>query len=172
MLGQLKSENVAAQTAAPYAQFVQKSGRQPDFIDGHLHAHQLPGVREGLMDFVRSLPTDSRPSVRNTQLPLHELWKRQLPWIKATAIEIFGYRMLRELRRTGIRTNAGFAGIYDFRNSRRYAHLLPGFFECLSPGEIWVVHAGTCEVWRSQELAALRGFTFPIGSPNRLSRNA
>ncbi len=168
MFRRISPAEIAANTAAQYGQFLEKCGRKPDFIDGHLHAHQLPGIRDGLIEFVQSLPIGSQLYIRNTSLPLRELRKRALPQLKAAAIGMFGTRMLAELRVAGFATNPGFAGIYDFRQSREYPHYLPRFVDCLNhPNGILVVHPGRNEEWRRQELEALRAFNFPSGTPNR-----
>jgi predicted glycoside hydrolase/deacetylase ChbG (UPF0249 family) len=172
ILRQVKPADITVQAALQYAQFIEKSGRKPDFIDGHLHAHQLPGVRAGLIQFVQSLPIESRPYIRNTCLPLRELWKRRLPWLKAASIGAFGASMLAEVRAARFATNNGFAGIYDFRNWRKYPQYLPQFVDCLShPNGILVVHPGKNAEWRHQELGALREFRFRSGMPNRFKGN-
>lgn len=159
---------VAAIVAAQYELFLRKCDARPDFVDGHLHAHQLPGVARAVEEFVLSLPTESRPYVRNTHLPLPELRSRGLPWLKAGAIGMLGGRMRHRLERAGIRTNQGFAGVYDFRRFREYPRYFPRFLECLpDPRGILVVHPGCGEDWREQELATLREFPFVPGMLNR-----
>ena len=172
LLGQVRPREMARLISAQYELFVTKCQRRPDFIDGHLHAHQLPGVREGLLEFVLSLPKADRPYVRNTHLPLRELWRRRLPWVKAAFIGAFGARMQKQLRAAGAATNEGFAGIYDFGKWRQYPEYLPRFTACLrSPNSLLVVHPGGNEDWRRQEFAALRGFPFATGMPNRLQHS-
>src|SRR5580765_3070169 len=56
LAGRLNALEAASLIAVQYDLFIEKAGRPPDYIDGHLHAHQLPGIREGLLSFVRSLP--------------------------------------------------------------------------------------------------------------------
>jgi hypothetical protein len=154
--------------SAQYELFLKKCGRRPDFIDGHLHVHQLPGVRDGLIEFILSLPADTRPYLRNTLEPLANLRRARLPWIKAAFIGAFGKRMLARLRAAGLPTNDGFAGIYDFRNWRRYPEYFPRFAACLSDRNgILVVHPGGQEDWRRQEFTILRDFTFTPGTANR-----
>ena len=168
LLGRLQAGQVEAQVAAQYELFRQKCGRKPDFIDGHLHVHQFPGARQGVVQFVRSLPNEHRPCVRNTHLPLRELRRRGLPWLKAGFIGAFGAQLGGELRAVGLPTNDGFAGIYDFRNSQRYASYFPRFAACLtSANGILVVHPGLDEEWRAQEFKVLREFSFAAGQPNR-----
>src|SRR5439155_1107455 len=49
--GKVRSRDVSLEISRQYDLFVEKCRRTPAFIDGHLHVHQLPGVREGLMEF-------------------------------------------------------------------------------------------------------------------------
>lgn len=168
LLGHCRPREIFSQVSAQYELFLNKCGRRPDFIDGHLHVHQLPGVSDGLIEFVRSLPADGRPYLRNTGEPLRNLWKARLPWVKAAFIGAFGKRMLARLRAAGLPTNDGFAGIYDFRNRHRYPEYFPRFAACLSDRNgILVVHPGGHEDWRRQEFTTLREFPFAPGTPNR-----
>ena len=166
--GRIGARESFLNVATQYELFLKKCGRRPDFIDGHLHAHQLPGVSEGLIDFVKSLPSDCRPYVRNTCGPLRNVWRKRLPWLKAAFIGKFGTRMNTQLRAAGLRTNDGFAGIYDFRNWRRYPEYFPRFAACLPDRTgILVVHPGEKEDWRRQEFTTLCKFPFAPGTPNR-----
>jgi len=168
LLGRIGARESCLQVSAQYELFLKKGGRKPDFIDGHLHVHQLPGVRDGLIEFVLSLPAESRPYLRNTGEPLRNLWRARLPRLKAALIGAFGKRMFARARAAGLPTNDGFAGIYDFRNWRRYPEYFPRFVACLSDRNgILVVHPGGKETWRRQEFATLREFKFTSGTLHR-----
>jgi len=168
LLGRVPVRELFRQISAQYQLFLQKCGRRPDFIDGHLHVHQLPGVREGLIEFVQSLPANTRPYLRNTREPLRNLWRERLPWLKAALIGALGRRMLGRLRAAGLLTNDGFAGVYDFRHWRRYPEYFPRFVACLSDRNgILVVHPGSQEAWRRQEFATLRECEFNSGTLHR-----
>jgi len=169
--GKVNRVDIALEIAGQYELFLEKCGRRPDFIDGHLHVHQLPTVREALLEFVQKLPVESRPYIRNTRQSLRELWRFRLPWVKAAFIGVFGSRLFKRLRSAAIPTNEGFAGIYDFRRWRNYPEYLAGFAECLSASNgILVVHPGFDEDWRQQEFETLCEFPFDSGSPNRFHR--
>jgi chitin disaccharide deacetylase len=164
----MNRQGIAESIATQYKLFQQKSGARPDFIDGHLHIHQLPGVAGALEAFVLSLPAESRPYVRNTHLPLSELRSRHLPWVKAAFIGGFGRRMRHRLGRAGIRTNRGFAGVYNFKRFAEFPAFLPRFVECLPHANgMLVAHPGRGEPWRERELASLREFPFPRGTIHR-----
>ena len=168
LTGRVSARETFQQVSAQYDLFLKKCGRRPDFIDGHLHTHQLPGVRQGLVDFVLSLPANQRPYVRNTHGPLRQVRQARLPWLKAAFIGAFGQRMRAQLQAAGLRTNEGFAGIYDFTDWRRYPELFPRFVAALpNPNGMLVVHPGGREDWRRQEFNTLREFPFAPGSPHR-----
>ncbi len=156
-----------------YNAFFTKTGRHPDFIDGHLYVHQLPGIRQALIRFLQTLQCSPPPYVRNTALPIQELRVRGLPWKKATFIGLFGRRMAKLLATHRIPSNRGFAGIYDFRDCGRYPEYLPRFIDCLRhTNGLLVVHPGTAADWRRQETQALLNFHFPSGCPNRFNSGA
>jgi predicted glycoside hydrolase/deacetylase ChbG (UPF0249 family) len=168
LAGRIQPREAFQQASQQYGVFLQKCGRRPDFIDGHLHAHQLPGVRDGLIQFVLSLPADQRPYIRNTRGPGWKGWRARLPMFKAAMIGVFGRRMHADLVAARLRTNEGFTGIYDFREWRCYPRYFPRFAALLpDPNGLLVVHPGGQEDWRRQELATLREFPFSPGSPNR-----
>jgi hypothetical protein len=164
----LKRAEITSLLAAQYQLFVNKAGRAPDYIDGHLHAHQLPVVAGALADFVRQLPADRRPYVRNTRLCTRELRKQNLPSLKAGFIGAFGKRLERRLQVAGVPTNDGFSGIYDFKEWRRYPEFFPKFAACL-PGKngILVTHPGFDEDWRRSEFETLQKYS---GVPDRFQR--
>jgi hypothetical protein len=150
-----------AEIVSQYEMFEARCGRGPDYIDGHLHIHQAPGVRDALIAFTNSLPPKSRPYVRNTYLPIARLAQGRLPWAKALIIGSFGKRMAAALKAKRISTNDGFAGIYDFPRWKSFPGYLPRFVNCLTqPNGLLVVHPGKTEDWRRREFETLRTFTF------------
>lgn len=165
LLRRLKHTEVSALLAAQYELFLKKSGRTPDYIDGHLHSHQLPVVAGALVDFVRQLPAGNRPYIRNTRLCTKELRQQKLPSLKAGFIGKFGERLEQRLHRAGIATNSGFSGIYDFKAWSRYPEFFPKFAACLSEKNgILVTHPGFDEDWRRSEFETLEKFS---GGANR-----
>jgi predicted glycoside hydrolase/deacetylase ChbG (UPF0249 family) len=156
------------QISVQYELFLKKMGRPPDHFDGHLHAHQLPGVRQAVIRFVLGLPQVRRPYVRNTTMRIKRQWRYGLPWSKALAIGFLGARFENMLVAAGVRTNQGFSGIYDFKKFAQYSSYFPRFAEYLSGKRdgILVVHPGTDEGWRKKEADVLQRFSFSP-PPNR-----
>lgn len=99
---------LATEWQAQWHGFVDATGAVPDFVDGHQHVHQLPGVREIVLAAVAAQPRP--PAVRNTGC---------LPGpgdgFKRIVIERTGGRALQQaLRRAGLRHNAVLIGAYGF----------------------------------------------------------
>jgi chitin disaccharide deacetylase len=168
LFGQTDPRDMSREVQIQYELFIAKSGRQPDYIDGHLHVHQLPGVRQGLLDFVSTLPPHRRPYIRNTFMPAGDLHRAGLPWIKAGIIAAPGATMKKMLGAAAVRTNNGFAGIYDFRKWQKYPEYFPRFVASLrKPNGLLVVHPGLREDWRKQEFETLRRFQLDCSELNR-----
>ena len=119
-------------------------------------------------NFVRQLPADQRPYVRNTRLDTRELRQKNLPSLKAGFIGSFGRRLEQRLCAAGVATNDGFSGIYDFKNWQRYPEFFPKFAACL-PGKngILVTHPGFDENWRCSEFETLQKHAIGV---NRFQR--
>lgn len=91
--------------------FERALGTPPDFIDGHQHVHQLPGLRDALLAELQSrYAPHERPWVRSTA-PAGRLWRSP----KAAVIALLGgWTATRRLRRAGVTMNQGFGGVYGF----------------------------------------------------------
>ena len=113
VLARAYSGRIRAATAADSLQrqldaFEQHAGTPPDFIDGHQHIHQLPGLRQALLQVLRTRYGANAPWVRST-LPAH--WGLN----KAAVLALLGgWRLHRLLERAGLRHNPQFAGVYGF----------------------------------------------------------
>jgi len=155
--GQIKSAEVKKEIKAQYDAFVEKTQRAPDFIDGHLHVQQFPCIREGLLDFVMSLPKDHRPYIRNAYMPLRKIVHQGISVAKNYFISLPAKRFVEMLHANGIKTNHGFSGVYDYRQYQRYGQFLKIFLDHMETETgILMVHPGTKEAWRLQEYETLR----------------
>ena len=151
-LGAIPREAIAAEFAAQHRAFVEATGREPDFVDGHQHVHHLPGVREVVLDAV--LSTAPRPAVRNTgRLPGRGFGiKRGL--IAGTG----GQSLQHELARRGIAHNAALLGVYDFRPGS-YRRCMQGWLAAVpAEGALLFCHPGSPEDGAASDaIAAARG---------------
>ena len=115
--------------------FEQAMGRPPAYVDGHQHVHQLPGVREPLLQALAA--RGARPWLRSTRRPA------QGASAKAWLIEMLGEHGLRQLAgERGLRQNGHLLGVYDFAgDAGRYLALLRGWFAAAVDGDLMMFHA-------------------------------
>lgn len=112
-------------------------GDTPDFIDGHQHVHQLPQVRDVLLECL-----ERRPSAR-------------LPWLRCTlpapnapvdgkqkVIAALGGQGLVQLaRRHGLAMNRHLLGVYGFdADAGTYEQLLSGWLAHCGDGDLLMLH--------------------------------
>lgn len=116
-------------------------GRAPDYVDGHLHVHQLPQIREALVQQLaaRELPSgfwlrDTRAgSLRGS--PCSEQ-------LKAAVIGHLGMSALAgQARDHEWSLNRGFFGVYDFAHSHRpFERMLDQWIRSASAGALIMTH--------------------------------
>jgi hypothetical protein len=133
-LGLVDPARLEGRVAAQLDAFADAMGRAPAFVDGHLHVHQVPGVREALLRVLARRFGDRPPWVRST-VPLRERGA------KAAVIAALGGLGLRAaLRARGIRHNVDFAGVYDFSPRADYASLMRGWLADVADGGLVLCH--------------------------------
>lgn len=123
--------------------FEQAVGRAPDHVDGHQHVHQLPVVREVLLDALASRATGPRPWLRSTRpAPSPGAWRERF---KSALIASLGEASLREAAcRRGFRLNGRLLGVYDFRGgAAAYVDRLMRWLAVSTPGDLLMCHAGS-----------------------------
>lgn len=129
------------QLARQFDAFEKVMGRSPDYVDGHQHVHQLPGVLPRLLRLIRQRYGRCAPWLRHTApgmqegIPLREAAKARL-------IGALGARALaRAARLEGLRTNRRLLGVYCLQGgARRYAELLQGWFSNARDGDLLLCH--------------------------------
>ena len=135
--GRLDSAWIDAQLTRQFDAFEAALGRAPDYVDGHQHVHQLPGIRSRLLLLLKRRYGENRPWLRQTTpgmqsgIPLREAFK-------ARVIGALGAAALaREAHKDGLRTNRRFLGVYGVDGGkRRYADLLQN----------WLFNARDCDL--------------------------
>lgn len=152
-LGSISRPWVQNAVRRQFDRFEDLFGRLPDYVDGHQHVHQLPVVRDVLLDELtrRSGPAVfegagsqplQRPWIRSTQAisGLQHTGLRQ--WFKAMVIQGLGAcSMDRSARAAGFMGNSGFAGIYDFtRPALPYERLMQHWLDGCGSGSVIMAH--------------------------------
>jgi predicted glycoside hydrolase/deacetylase ChbG (UPF0249 family) len=91
-------------------------GKAPDYVDGHLHVHQLPIIREVLIDVLNRRYRGQKIWLRDTRSPLG--WMPSWSWSERFKSWLIGHLgmsgLAKQARANGWQTNLGFAGVYDF----------------------------------------------------------
>ncbi len=172
--GRLPLDEIAAEIAAQFHAFIAATGRPPAFVDGHQHAHALPGIREiVLAETARRAPG---AWVRDCTDRLGAMLAR--PFAGKAIGSAWHSRGLRKAAAAlGLATNDSFAGHYDFAGD--YAALLPRFLRRPGATHLVMCHPGAgarpgdtiaaarpreAQVLRNRsiaDMAAAEGLAFP-----------
>ncbi len=156
----LPLDEIAAEIDAQIAAFIAVMGRPPAHIDGHLHAHVLPGIRDLVLDRAQRLAP--RPWLRATTD--RGLLARPMRF-KAAVLSALGQRFARDARAAGFVVNNGFSGFYDFACGG-YAERFPAFLDARGPRHLILCHPGQSDdtaEWsdaRAEEYAFLKSPAF------------
>lgn len=120
--------------------FEHQLGVAPSFVDGHQHVHQLPGVREALLEeLLRRYPA-LRPWLRNTEPPHGSRSRRSLKPRLVSALGAAGLTAL--ANDLGFTQNRSMLGVYDFAGSApAYADRVSEWCAELTDGGLLICHA-------------------------------
>lgn len=154
---QLKLDVFAAECQAQLDRFIEGMEGYPDFIDGHQHVIQLPGVRQMLMQVYAE-----RLGAKNIYLRLvnpKEFIKTFS--MKSWVIQLLGSNaMARLLKKNQIPHNQSFSGIYAFNQAKNFRLLFPRFLSEISDQGIIMCHPGHAPTWRAFEFDYLKSDQF------------
>lgn len=132
---------VAAELDAQLDAFMAVMGRPPTHIDGHLHTHVLPGIRDVVLAKARGLTP--RPWLRNVHDRLEAISRRGVAVPKAGFISFLGGGFAAAAGDIKDRLNTGFSGVYTFSDEPAdYAALFPRFLASRGPRHAVLCHPG------------------------------
>ena len=137
---QMNAHDLRAEIRSQLDAFDHAVGRPPDHVDGHQHVHQLPQVRELLVEELLVRYLRHRPWLRSTRRPARGA---PVGWFKPWLIEALGGPAMEHLAQThGYAMNAHLLGIYDFSgDAQHYLTLLRAWFACAQPRDLLMCHA-------------------------------
>lgn len=139
MSTQLASE-IAVEVARQFDTFSQVVGRPPDFVTSHGHVHQLPVLREVILEEAAwRAPEAWLRSCGDGPLALLRRGFRGMAM--RSAWQSYGYTDV--ARSFGLDTNRSFAGHYDYSES--FAEAFPRFFDRASDHHVIMVHPGAAD---------------------------
>ncbi len=138
LLGLLDRQAVRSNIQQQLNAFEQATGTAPDYVDGHLHVHQLPVIRDELLAEMQQrygkLPTSERPWLRISSPPAGSGFKaRIIHWLGAETLQTAALRV-------GFKVSPCLLGVYDFEGdaSDYQAHWLTWarqLQQCPAPAE-------------------------------------
>jgi len=113
-------------------------GKHPDFVDGHQHVHVFPGIRNVVIDCLRSRFAGEKPYLRAVNPSL------MAPGglLKLGFLKLLGSGFSRAAARHGILTNARFAGIYPLQTESDFPNLMRAWIEKARSGDLLMCHPG------------------------------
>ncbi|CAN5209476.1 ChbG/HpnK family deacetylase [soil metagenome] len=142
--------------------FEDAMGGPPDFVDGHQHVHQLPIVREVLIEELCLRYAGPRPWLRVSSASAHTL-AVDGRFGKARVIDALGASALRRLAQArGIRTNTSLVGVYDFAgDAAAYSARLEAWLSGAAEGDLLMCHPSS-RVQAGDSIASARYVEFGV----------
>ena len=132
---------IAAELERQFDAFESAFGRAPDFIDGHHHVHQLPGVREAVLDLWRRR-MGGRGWVRSCWEPPLAVLARRVDAARALVISELGRGLRLRMTAEGVPHNRSFRGVYDLGDRIPYGRLFRAFVDRPPPATLVMCHPG------------------------------
>lgn len=147
--------------------FEDARGAAPDHVDGHQHVHQLPQVREALVQALQRRYPQRRPWLRSTRHAGNVVLPDGQPGLaalKPRVIEVLGARGLARLaRRYGMAQNGRLLGVYDFCGGPGIYHAwLLVWLAAARDGDLLMCHASAGDADPRDAIAAARSAEFSV----------
>lgn len=138
----LNKKQIESDINAQLDLFLDAIGAPPDFIDGHQHVHQLPGVRDVFFKAYQARFKDISPYVRSTYNK-SKVFFPQPGFFKQWVIQCCGAaKFERSLARHSIPHNTSFSGAYSFAQAHHYARYFDLFLSQISDCGLIMCHPG------------------------------
>jgi len=135
----LDKQVVASELDLQLDAFIAKTGRFPDFIDGHQHVHQFLGVREHL--FAKHY-TQAQARFRNTSPP-QQAGHMFGGFPKKQLIACLGGRRFNHiLSEKQNMLNTSFSGVYNFKQAKNYRQHFNQFLKNSASEGLIMCHPG------------------------------
>lgn len=138
----LSAAEVKAEIIAQLDRFEAAMGMPPDFIDGHQHVHQLPVVRDALLEVYETRLRARGTYVRYCDEPLGAIGDRGVSFVRAAVIALLGRRFARLGRAKAVPGNRRFCGVRSFSPAEDPARLFTSFLTAPPDGLLVMCHPG------------------------------
>lgn len=142
MRGAVDAGEIEAETFRQLTHFSERVGHAPDFLDGHQHAHALPGLRAGVLAGLRRFAGDRSILVRYPADTLVRIMKRRVYALKALKLSWLTTGFGPAARRAGQLVNDGFSGVSEYDSRQSFARELEAGFGASGPRHLMMCHPG------------------------------
>jgi hypothetical protein len=157
LAGAIDRAEIEAEIDRQLDRFEDALGRPPDFLDGHQHVHQLPGIRDAVFAVHERRLKARGAWLRYPAMPATDLLAHRVAKARTLAINLLGRGFRTEGRSRGIPGNARFRGVRDFVGEPPYGELFARFIRGLGAGDLVMCHPGLVD----DELRAVDPLTDP-----------
>jgi predicted glycoside hydrolase/deacetylase ChbG (UPF0249 family) len=141
--GRIDTVGVKNEIIRQFQAFRRSTGHEPDYVDGHQHAHALPMVRTALFEALAEQGWTG--PIRDPSDRLMSIVNRRVAVPKALLISALSSGFGVAARQRGFQTNDSFSGVYDFRTDFSFAQLLTRFAAYPAASHLVMVHPGDRE---------------------------
>lgn len=145
IMGKLNIGEIKQEMLRQLDSFEKAWGGSPDFLDGHMFIHHLPGIREALIALYREIFSGTGVYIRSSSAPIAVIYKRRAFTTKALAIGYFGWKLKKMGEKYKIPFNTMFSGIYDFSTNIPYPELFEKFLTGLQHRSVIMCHPGIAD---------------------------
>lgn len=143
LTGRLERAEISQELERQLDAFEQAIGQPPAFLDGHQHVHQLPVIRDAVIELWQRRLSHAGTWMRICVEPWSATLRRGFNAPKAWVITALGRSLRGRAQEAGIPANDRFAGIHDFSGRTPYAVLFDGFVRDVRTGTLLVMcHPG------------------------------
>jgi len=142
MMKRLDRDEIAAELLRQIDRFEDGMGRLPDFVDGHQHVQQLPGVRGAVLAVFASRLAASGAWLRYPAMPLTDALVHRVAMARTAVISSLGLGFRQAGHALGIAGNGTFRGVRDGRGGPPFATLFGRFVRGLGPRPLLMCHPG------------------------------
>lgn len=138
----LDTRAVAAEMERQLDLFEAAWGAPPAYVDGHHHVHQLPGVRDALLDLYDRRLRRHGTVVRYCTRSAAGIVRAGVAVPRALLIAALGWRFSRAGRLARVPGNDAFAGVRTFIGEKPFAELMRAWLEGAPPRTLVMCHPG------------------------------
>ncbi len=133
---------IATELQRQIDRFEAAMGAPPDFIDGHQHVHQLPGVRNAVLAVMHQRLANRGAWLRYPAMPPGDGLIHGVAIARSWAVSALGLGFRDAGTRLGIPGNGTFRGIRNGVGEPRFAELFRRFVRRLGPRPLLMCHPG------------------------------